>query len=90
MVVLSIADCFGGSSDCTNSAMRLTKFGEPANFSISCTIALPTTAASAKRQILRTCSAVETPNPTATGKSLTARLKRIGVSAPAHREPFRE
>ena len=50
MVVRSIADCFGGSSDCTNSPTRLTKFGEPANFLISCTIALPTTAASAKRQ----------------------------------------
>jgi hypothetical protein len=33
-------------------------------------MALPTTAASAKRHTWHTCSAVEIPNPTATGKSL--------------------
>src|SRR5207244_11899115 len=74
-------DYFGASSDRANSPMRSTKSGEPANFSISLMMALPTTAASAKRQTSRTCSAVETPNPTATGKSLTDRTRFTRVSA---------
>ena len=72
---------FGASSDRANWPMRLTKSDEPADFSISRTIALPTTAASAKRQTSRTCSGVETPNPTATGKSLTDRTRFTRVSA---------
>src|SRR4029434_4781376 len=68
--------------DAANSPIRFTRFDSPVNLSISLTIALPTTAASAKHHTSRTCSALEIPNPTATGKSLTdlTRLTRASAS----------
>jgi len=44
-------------------------------------MALPTTTASAKRHTAQTCSEVEIPNPTATGKSLTDRTRFTKASA---------
>ena len=60
---------------------RFTRSGECPSFSICFTIALPTTAASAKRHTARTCSGLEMPNPTATGKSLTDRTRFTKASA---------
>src|SRR5262249_12685744 len=60
----------------TNSSSRCGSSG-PAFCSITRTIALPTTTASTCAPNSATCSGFETPNPTASGRSVTARMLRI-------------
>src|SRR5215468_3043862 len=55
------------SSRCSNKAL-------PAFSSITRTTALPTTTASTNLPNSVTCSGFETPNPTASGRSVTARI----------------
>src|ERR1041384_4501738 len=61
----------------------LTRAGSLAFCSISATIRLPTTAASACSQTSFTCSGVEIPNPTATGRSVNrfTRLPRFDAAS---------
>src|SRR6266481_2081739 len=60
-----------------------TRLGSPEFFSISATMRLPTTAASACCQTSLTCSGVEIPNPTATGRSVNrlTRLTRLDAAS---------
>ena len=59
----------------TSVPILSTNAGSLAFCSISATIRLPTTAASACCQTSLTCSGVEIPNPTATGRSVNRRTR---------------
>src|SRR6185436_4299943 len=67
----------------TYSSTRVSRSAEAPASAITFTSALPTTAASAQRPTSRTCSGVEMPKPSATGRSLTARMRRTICSAPS-------
>ena len=49
-------------------------------------MALPTTTPSACRPISATCSGVEMPKPTASGRSVTARMERTSGSTASESE----
>ena len=53
-------------------------------FSTACTMALPTTAASANSPMAANCSGVEMPKPTATGSAVALRMRAIlAATAPS-------
>ena len=72
MCVFNSKPCFSSrasDSSCSRQAKR-----SPALRSIRRTKALPTTTASASRPPAGTCSGVEMPKPTASGRSVTSRM----------------
>src|SRR3954467_9207886 len=67
----------------TYSSTRLFTLSEAPASAITFTRALPTTAASAHWPTARTCSGLEIPKPSATGRSLTALIRATICSAPS-------
>src|SRR5262245_2363809 len=65
-----------------SSTLRLRSAEAPAS-AMTLTSELPTTAASAHRPTSRTCSGREMPNPSATGRSLTRRIRSTMPCAPS-------
>src|SRR5581483_2065483 len=57
-------------------------------FSISLTSAEPTTAASASPPSIATCAGCDTPNPTASGRSVSPRVRRTRSGTSAARASF--